>query len=58
MQTSVDVAPFAYVTSLFNENFVNVVDTANKTLVTRIPMKAMPSGLAVSPDATLVYVGL
>lgn len=55
---SVEAAPFAYVTSVFIENAVTAIDTADNMVVAKVPLNAIPTGLAVSPDAKRVYVGL
>ncbi len=54
----IQAAPFAYVTSIFSQDAVNVIDTANNTLADTISVGSLPTGLAVSPDGTRVYVGI
>ena len=45
---------FAYVTS--SSGFVSKIDTASNTVVATIPVGNLPTGLAVTPDGTRVYV--
>jgi YVTN family beta-propeller protein len=47
--------PYAYVSNLSGNN-VSVVNTANNTVTATISVPASPSGLAVTPDGTSVYV--
>jgi YVTN family beta-propeller protein len=47
--------PYAYVSNLSGNN-VSVVNTANNTVTATIAVPASPSGLAVTPDGTSVYV--
>lgn len=47
--------PFAYVTNLSGNN-VSVVNTSNYTVVNSIPVSAGPTGVAVTPDGSAVYV--
>ncbi len=47
--------PYAYVSNL-SGNSVSVVNTLNNTISATISVAASPSGLAVTPDGSLVYV--
>ncbi len=48
-------APFAYITNT-GDNTVTVIDTANDSFVTTIPVGVQPFGVAVNPARTRVYV--
>jgi YVTN family beta-propeller protein len=48
-------APFAYISNLSSNN-VSVIDTANNTVVTTVPVGASPFGVAVNPAGTFAYV--
>ncbi len=46
---------YAYITN-YNSNTVSVIDTANKTVIVTVDVGNNPSGIAVSPDGTRVYL--
>src|SRR6267378_1992179 len=48
-------APFAYITNLGSNN-VSVIDTASNSVTATIPVCCGPSGVAVNPAGTRVYV--
>src|SRR5882724_7947958 len=48
-------AVLAYVANR-QDNDVSVIDTANNSLVARVPVGTSPQGVAVKPDGTRVYV--
>ena len=49
-------APFAYITNIVG-NSVSVIDTADNTVVTTIPVAGNPYGVATSSDGKRVYIG-
>ena len=49
-------APFAYITNVFFDNTVSVIDTANNTVTATVAVGDFPFGVAVMPDGASVYV--
>src|SRR5262249_33012118 len=47
--------PYAYVSNLSGNN-VSIVNTATHAVVGTVPVPAGPTGLAVTPDGSAVYV--
>ena len=48
-------APFAYITNQSSNN-VSVIDAASNTVTATVAVGAVPTGVAVNPVGTLVYV--
>ena len=53
--TLAEAKPFAYVTNA-GANSVSVIDTATNTVVATVPVGFSPTGVAITPDGTRVYV--
>ena len=55
LASSAYAAPFAYITNAVS-NTVSVIDTATNNVTATVPVGIEPTGVAVSPDGTKVYV--
>ncbi len=55
MASAAGAAPYAYVANNGSDS-VSVIDTANDTVVSTVPVGSFPLGVAVSPDGSRVYV--
>ena len=51
-----EAAPFLYVTNFDTAGTVSVIDTATNTVVATVAVGSLPTGVAVTPDGTHVYV--
>ncbi len=55
MAGSAGAAPYAYITNS-QSSTVSVIDTATNTVTATVPVGTYPSGVAVNPAGTRVYV--